>query len=386
MLKSYLRPIAGFYEKLVFLLFSPFFAFAGHFAAKPVKVGSVLHVSYMSHKPWMLARVMNDIGITAAYLVIGGEGNWLKMGDRGYDFNFSRWQRFWLIRPWAVICYVWFVMRRYDVIHYHFISLLTPLGGELRYLRAMGKLIVFHFRGCDIRSKSANNRINPELNCCQECDYPEGSCDTPEQARRIALARKYGDIFFVTTPDLLDFFPEAEHIPFIAPIGVDLAKIQPVERDRSVFRVVTSSNHDGVDGVDSVRQAVDLLKKEGRLIELVEVRKTPYEETLSIYKSADLYAGKLRMGFYNNAIIECMAMGVPCACYIRGNLACIYPDLPVAVSTPHTIYDKMKGLLDRRDELAALAAKGPFFVEKRHNPRDVAALMLKRYEAALARL
>jgi hypothetical protein len=241
---------------------------------------------------------------------------------------------------------------------------------------------VFHFRGCDVRYRSLNLRLHRELNCCQECDYPSGSCDTEYQHGQVARARQYGDLFFVTTPDLLDFVPEGEHIPFIAPFGVDLDAIEPSPKSPGVFRVVTSSNHDGIDGTQSIRDAVHRLREEGRSVELVEVAGVGYRDALGMYKSADVYVGKLRMGYYNNANIETMMLGVPNMSYIREEFRHLVPDCPIIVTTQDTVYERLRHYIVRREELRAIGARGPAFVKAHHDPQVIARRLIERYNEA----
>ena len=387
LLKGVLLYLFHIYEKCVWYLFDLFFVryikiYPSAFKA-PQKIRSVLHISNLSHKPYMLSRLMRKKGLESSYLVIHPEAGWLQVGKKGYDYSIPWTISSSLFRPFINIYYLWKVMRHYDVIHYHFVSFLTSDGCEMSYLEKMGKIIAVHFRGCDLRQKSINMKLNPELNCCQECDYPPGTCERPVQFQRIAIARKYADLLFVTTPDLLDFLPESEHIPFIAPYGMNIDTIEPAPKNEGVFRVVTSSNHHGVDGTEYVRQAVEKLKEEGKSIELVEVHKTPYEKALAIYKSANAYAGKLRMGYYNNSNIECMLMGIPCMSYIREKYLKNIPDCPVIITRPDTVYRNLKDYIERPKELKEIGLKGIAFVKKYHDPYGVVDMLINKYNMAL---
>lgn len=378
------RFLGRLYSGVVWFLFHPILLLCcGKRGKAPDRVRSVLHVSILSHKPYMLSRLMRQKGLRAEYLAIGADVGWLKLGERGYDYNIPTRLSLALFRPWIAIYYLLRVVRHFDVIHYHFISLLAPGGQELEYLKRMGKVVVFHFRGCDVRQKSVNDQLNPDLNCCQECDYPEGHCDNESQRRKIALARRYGDLLFVTTPDLLDFVPEAEHVPFVAPFGTDVEKIESPRKKNGAFRIVTSSNHDGIDGTKYTREAVKRLRDEGRAIELVEVHSTPYEEALSIYKSADVFVGRLRMGYYNNANIECMMMGIPNMSYIRDEFLESIPDCPIIVTCPENVYQRLKEYVNQPERLKDIGRKGPGFVIGYHDPDEVANKIIARYNKTL---
>jgi glycosyltransferase involved in cell wall biosynthesis len=346
------------------------------------RVRSVLQLSIISHKQFMVSRALRRHGLKADYFALN-VGPAAGILDVGYDYSIAadvapRKRRL------LEIYYLWTVLARYDVIHSHFKTLLSADGWEFGYLKRLGKVVVFHYRGCDVRHRSLNMRLQPVLNCCQECDYPVGSCDTDYQRSQVAITRAYGDLFFVTTPDLRDFAAGSEHVPFIHPLGVDVESIAPVARDHGVFRVVTSSTHHGIDGTRFIRDAVERLRREGHAIELVEVSATRYLEALAIYKSADVYVGKLRMGYYNNANIETMMLGVPNMSYIRDEFRSIAPDCPIIVTTPDSVYDRLRYYVDHRDELREIGARGPAFVHKHHDPDRIALQMIARYNQVFA--
>jgi hypothetical protein len=376
-----LRTLAGdlFYAAIDTIAFA-IYRILGAFR-RDSKVRSVLQLSILSHKPYMVSRALREEALKSDcfMLNVGASKGIL---DLGWDYclraDLPAWRRRMLEHY-----YMWTVLARYDVIHSHFKTFLSPTGWELKYLSRLGKVLVFQFRGCDVRHRSRNMRLQPVLNCCQECEYPVGSCDTVYQFTQVGIAQKYGDLFFVTTPDLIDFVKGGEHIPFIHPVGVDFEAIVASPRDPDVFRVVTSSNHDGIDGTRFIRAAVAQLQQAGRRIELIEVNNMPYADALAVYKSADVYVGKLRMGYYNNANIETMMLGVPNMAYIRDDFRSLVPDCPIIVTRPETVHQRLSEYIDRRDELKAIGARGPAFVQAHHAPHAILQRVIARYNEAL---
>jgi glycosyltransferase involved in cell wall biosynthesis len=345
-------------------------------------VRSVLQLSIASSKPFMISRILRAQGVKSEYFALNTDvaSGILNLGwDYAIPYRMPR-----LKRRLLEVFYLWTVLARYDVIHSHFKTLLSHDGWELAYLKRLGKVIVFTFRGCDLRSRTLNMALYPELNCCTECEYPVGSCDTDYQRSQLQIVKKYGDKFFVTTPDLEPFFEGASHMPFIEPMIEGLDEIAPAPKTPGVFRVVTSSNHHGIDGTRFIVDAVERLKGEGRPIELVVVSKQPLREALAIYKSADVYAGKLRLGYYNNANIETMMLGIPNMTFIRDKFRQIAPDCPIINTTPDTIYERLRTYLDRPEELRAIGARGPEFVRKHHGATMLAQRLLGEYNALFA--
>lgn len=340
-------------------------------------VRSVLQLSIASSKPFMISRVLRAQGIKSKYFALNED---IASGILGIGSDYSLPHRTSPAKRRILeIYYLWAVLARYDVIHSHFKTFLSHDGWEFRYLQRLGKGIVFTFRGCDLRSRTLNVALHPTLSCCQECEYPVGSCDTEYQRTQIDLVRKFADRVFVTTPDLVDFYPGSSHMPFIQPAFIGLDQIVPAPKTAGVFRVVTSSNHHGIDGTRFIVDAVKRLQEEGRAIELVVVSGQPLREALSIYKSADVYAGKLRLGYYNNANIETMLLGVPNMSFIREQFRHIAPDCPIIVTTPDTMYAQLKKYLDRPDELRAIGALGPAFVARHHGAELLAHRLIEQY-------
>ena len=347
----------------------------------------VLHISQFAHKPYIISRKLRNFGIKADYMALNTDWTYLHMGNRSFDYGYPSLEQGYYKYYINHFIAKWFVMTNYHIIHVHCQSFFSSDLNEYYDLKKLGMKFVFHFRGCDIRRKSAADGFFPDLNCCQECDYPQGACDNEQQEIYIKTVHKLGDAFFCTTPDLLPFCPPGtKYLPFTSPPEDFMSEIKPAPREEGSFRVVTSSNHDGVDGTQYVRDAVKKLNDEGRMVELVEVKKTPYKEALSIYASADVYAGKLRMGFYNNANIECMMLGIPCMSFIRPEFREKYcPDCPVIQARPDTIYEVLKEYISRPDELKRIGKLGPDFVKKYHCEEKSILPLVECYQGLLGR-
>lgn len=340
----------------------------------------VLHISTVTHQPYLITRHLRAQGFHADYLA-KGEG-WLYFNEEGKDFHMSQVRLPGPLKFLYELWWAWKVYPKYQIIHSHFLQMVGSGFWELEFLKRMGKKIVFHFRGDDIRRKEANLRFNPELNCCQECDYPDPYCHNPQKDSLVDIARRYGDLFLVTTPDLNDFFPRAIHFPFILP---ELpGHLWPTETEKKSFlnpiKILHLTNHDGIDGTPHIVKAVNRLKEEGYPVELIILRKVPYQELLRMYPLVDLSIGKLRMGYYANAQVESMYFGVPTMCYIREKFLGAIPDCPIINVRPENLYDRLKFYLDHREELAKIGVRGPEFVRKYHSGSLLAQKLIEMYQ------
>jgi hypothetical protein len=144
------------------------------------------------------------------------------------------------------------------------------------------------------------------------------ACSTPVVLARRELASRHGDRFLVTTPDLRDFVPDAEHLPFFAPTDETLDEMPARQRDPArPFRIVHVTVHPGIEGTRHIRAVVDRLVAKGHRVEFVALSRVPHREALAALRDADLAIGKMKMGYYANAQIESMAQGVPTVTYVR---------------------------------------------------------------------
>lgn len=347
------------------------------FRDRPLRIA---HISLLFTKPYMKTRALRELGAQADYIVPRGL-SWLRVGAQGYDRYLALERLPKVLRPFKE-CFLfwWRGLTDYDVYHYHFLSFLTESGWDVKYLKKLGKKLVFHFGGCDIREEAVNRQLHPQFNICQECTYDRRYCAGKFVRRKRRIARRYGDLFLVTTPDMRDFIPEAHHLPFMSP-PLDPDRIPEMERDRSVVRIVHTSNHEGIDGTRYLVEAVERLKEMGYRIELVHPRQVPHEEALRIYQSADIAVGKLKMGYYANFQIETMALGKPTLCYIRPDLVALCPEIPILNTRPETLLSDLKALLDHPESWAELGAQGRTFVARYHNNREIGRRLLEWYRS-----
>jgi len=275
---------------------------------------SVLHISYMVHTAYNTVRILREQGMKADYLALGTGKVWDKC-----DFQLPNlyWPPIQALRDFI---FFWKVVAKYEIIHLHFAMPMSKSGWELPILKKMGRKIVIHYRGCEIRNREKNIALHPEVNICQECDYhPFVVCKRVLNQRRRRLARKYGDLFLITTPDLKDFAPDAEHFPFFAPeISLqDFSSQANNDPLKGEVKIVHVTVHPGIEGTKYIEAAINRLRNKGYKINFVFLSRVSHDRVLAEYKDANLAIGKMKMGYYANAQIESMALGIPTITYIR---------------------------------------------------------------------
>ncbi len=276
-----------------------------------VRPNSVLHISYMVHIAYYTVQHLRRQGITADYLAIGSSPFWDRCDHR---FTPAGWPLFRVLRELTTF---WRVVARYEIVHAHFLYTLSPDGWELPVLQRLGRRLVVHFRGCEARDRARNMALHPQVNICQDCDHDPYICQTPSALRRRAWARQFADAILVTTPDMHDFMPEAAHFPFFMPDVAAPPVRDPAGSDGSEITIVHATNQPGIEGTQEIAQIVERLRARGRRIRFRWLHDLPHEEVLAELGQADLAIGKMKMGYYANAQIESMALGVPTITCVR---------------------------------------------------------------------
>lgn len=266
-------------------------------------------------------------------------------------------------------------MRRYDVFHLYFGNTLFPHPyPDLPLLRALGKRIIFHFCGCDVRNRAATLR-QYDLSGCTEC------------ISLVCLGKRHpnparADVSLVSTPDLLEFVPGA----ILMPGPIDLARWKP-RPPRTVpispqdpVRILHAPSDREIKGTKYVIDAVERLKAAGHPVELLMLEGIPHEQVVDFCDTADLAIDQLMIGAYGTVSIEMMAKGVPVICRIRDDLRPHYPaDLPLISATPTTLFSVLETLLQDLGAWQAIGKQGIDYVTHEHEMHKVAVRTLALY-------
>lgn len=276
--------------------------------------GSVLHVSVMVHTAYQAASLLRSQGVNAKYLAIGTSPLW---NNADYVLKHSRWP---FVNKWREFVIFWSVISRFEIVHSHFVLMPSETLWEFGELKAMGRKVVAHFRGCEARDREINMRLNPHINICQECDHADPICKQDLSVRRRAAAEAYADATLVTTPDMLDFYPHAEHVRFFTPVDgqkMFAGTASETSDKKRRFKIVHVTVHPGIEGTRHIQAAVDRLNSRGYNIDFVYLNWVPQEIIWRELADTDLAIGKMKMGYYANSQIESMMMGVPTITYVR---------------------------------------------------------------------
>jgi glycosyltransferase involved in cell wall biosynthesis len=283
----------------------------------PVR-GSVLQIGFPIHVVYQQSELLKQNGVRSRFLAINDSPAW----DRR-DFLFHQtWGEANAIRAiWREALCLLRVMNRFEVLHFHNGRCISRNGWLVKQWRALGRPIVVHWRGCDIRNYHRNVALHPAQNICQACDY-DRLCLSDDFVHWQQLFRSQAHVHLVTTPDLKDFIPEAHHLRFTLPVDdmIDPAPEEPAPgrpgKDRPL-KIIHITNHPGIEGTREIEAAIERLRSRGYAIEFTWLHGVSFDEVAKAYAEADLTIGKMKMGHYANAQIESLYAGVPCITHVR---------------------------------------------------------------------
>lgn len=332
----------------------------------------------MVHIAYYTVKILRENGVKADYLAIGEPGMWPA------DYTFSKsYGHISAKERLREFIFFWKVVAKYDIIHSHFMMTLTDTAWELKFFKLLGGKWVVHGRGCAERDKEKNILLHPKMNICENCDYNARLCKDPVNVFRRKLTVEKADYILVTTPDMKDFWPQAQHMPFFCP-PVSMQHVSEVAKPEK-FRIIHVTNHPGIEGTSFITKAINNLNNKGYNIEFIHLSGVDNETVLNSYKNADLSVGKMKMGYYANAQIESLYYGVPAVTYIRKEF--ITPELEnsgLILSSIETLEETIQFYIDYPEALLKKKNLALQSVLKLHNNKEIALRYKKIYQTILA--
>lgn len=276
----------------------------------------------------------------------------------------------------------------------------APLLGTLfrrdprKELIAMGQEgikvgVVLH--GSDIRIPS----LHAQLHADSPFQDPLGGLTNSleESTQRLNRFLNASDIpEFVSTPDLLDYRPDATWLPTLHDRELwgeeelrhkaeNLGLIRPHSRPL----VVHIPSNSALKGTESIRAALRPLDAEGVLEyrELVDL--TPEEVALEV-ACADIVIDQVSMGLYGVASVEAMALGKPVVAQVgettrKRILEITGCPVPIVEASPATLTDTLRRLAVDEGERLRLGNAGREYVQEVHSQSRVGEIL----EVALLR-
>lgn len=251
----------------------------------------------------------------------------------------------------------------------------SDFEAEALELRARGLDVAFLAHGTDIRVPSLHVPTT-KWSVFQDRDAYWGRQETVA-TRNLAALRRLGGPFFVSTPDLKHFLPEAEWCPVVVSPEKWASKSAAGERKIPIVAHVPS--HAKAKGTDLIEPVLFRLQEEG-LIEYRQIRGVPAAEMPSVYGAADIVLDQFRVGSYGVTACEAMASGRVVLGHVSDEVRRWVAQatgeiLPIVEADPDTLEVELRRLLTDRDEMRRIGADGSLFVRSVHDGRMSAEVL-----------
>ena len=278
----------------------------------------------------------------------------------------------------------------YDIFHFYFRPFFFydtkkysfPTGSDLLLLKAMGKKIVFHYRGSEVRYASKFK----EFTKYNYVDENPNRIFTKFPEKNVLIFMKFiesiADIIMVPDPELNSYVKNAK----IVPRAIDIKKwpnigIKKTKRPL----VVHAPSRRIVKGTDYILSAVDKLKEEGIEFDFELIENKTNIEAKKLYEQADIVIDQLRIGWYGVLCVECMALGKPVICYIRDDLLNNFDrqNMPFINGNPDNIYNVLKETISDYSFRQSISINARQYVENAHDVEIIAKKLNSFYEVLL---
>lgn len=271
-------------------------------------------------------------------------------------------------------------VERFDLFHFQYgRSLLSGLDPvlprlwDIPLLASLGRPVVMHFRGSDIRLPSLHRSLEQD-------SYLRGVDDPAreEQIRDLVeICRRYCSVLAVSTPGLLDHVPDAVWVPHIVDLKTFVAQPR-AEGDRRLVVAHIPSNRIAKASDDVELQLRPLVTR--GLIDLRVRSGLSRAQIVQVMATADIVVDSLTIGDHGLTSVEAMASGAIAIAHIRQGNRDRNPGVPVVEATPSSLATVVTELAHDHDRRRELAATGRQWVEQRHSATAVAPQLVDLYD------
>ena len=267
---------------------------------------------------------------------------------------------------------------RWDVYHFHFgRTLVPPHNPDLPLYHALGRTVVFHYHGCDIRDRAHMLATHAHATCTECVPF----CLPKRQARIRASAARFADAELVSTPDLLESAPRATQLH----VAAWLPDYEPAPFREAPRLVLHAPTHRLIKGTPYVERAFEALRPRFPGVTFRIVEKLPWHELRDLMRTCDVLVDQLHMGWYGMVAVEAMALARPALAYVRPDFEPRLGDAPIVRTDVTTLEGDLEALLRDAPRRRALGERSRAYVEREHAAPVVAARLVETYRAAGAR-
>lgn len=243
---------------------------------------------------------------------------------------------------------------------------------DLPILKLMGKTIVFVTTGSDIRSPKllVEQLIRAGLEECAqwvENAYKPKYINVAIQSR-VRMIERYAECIFAYRNNA-QFLQRSYQMNWMP---IDLSKIQCNIHATSAPLVLHAPSNRRIKGTSHVLQAVERLQRENYQFNFILCENMSNKDVRELLAQSEIVLDQFILPGYGLIAVEAMASGNVVLGSAMPTFNKYPKELPIVVTTPSTIYQNLKDLLENPERRLDLANQGRAYVEKYHEYRKVA--------------
>jgi len=278
---------------------------------------------------------------------------------------------------------------RFDIFHFHFSGFFNfiddnvyqiPSFWDLIILKALGKKIIFHFRGSEIRINSKFRKVNKfAWDEFEDPASPKMNDQTKNELINYITA--IADAVLVVDPELQTYIPNSRILPRAFPAQPLRSKIGVEGKIKNkILKIVHAPSRRKAKGTESVINAITMLRNEGYEFNFCLIEKKSNLDVLDLISEADILIDQLIIGWYGVLAVEAFSMGIPVVSYIRDDLwADFSNNLPVINANQGNVYTVLKSLIDNPLLLNNIGTQSKKYFDDNHEATKVASMALNIY-------
>lgn len=253
---------------------------------------------------------------------------------------------------------------------------------DLSALRSVGIRPAVLFHGSDIRLPSKHAQLYADSPFVDGSDEYVDRLEQSVLGQRAAL-RGFDGTVFVSTPDLLDFLPDATWLPLavdVAPFE-HAAQSRPLALERSRPVVVHAPSNPRLKGTEFIEATLTGLAEAG-LIDYRRLSGVPHAQMANVIADADVVVDQVVLGNPGVLAVEAMAAGRVVVAHIAEpvRLRMAQRDVqsqmpPIVEATPATLRSVIEEVVGDRTTYAEMGAQGPAWARRNHHEAGANAVM-----------
>lgn len=272
---------------------------------------------------------------------------------------------------------------RYQIFHFFSGETILPWklrGFELTCYKLLGKKVIMHFVGSDIRCEDYLNEKNDHLESYLKGGYQlKIPVSSPIQEKLIRQVRKNVATILVSTPDLLEIIPEATYIPVFLDFGHFIyEKSEKSSVAKGVVSILHSPSATKTKGSGHLNKVFENLKNEfGETIEFItpepqlnEIMSYPTTryDLLNLMAKSNIVIDQLVIGWYGLKAVEALMLNCEVICFIEDKLLDYLPKgTPLINSNVLNVECRLRELIQQIQSSGSIKSGKVEYVRIHHN-------------------